>query len=290
MLHEYRVRGRPLAWHDTGPRFHAKVSTITGSAHEPRHPVPGTTFDAVTTGIGGIMKTWQEDQLSALCRSESEDELFGALTVIARGLGFDYCAYGLRSRLPLCKPRTFMFNNYPALWQARYHEQNYLEIDPTVAHGVHSLAPMLWPDTPEGEAAAFWADARAFGLCVGWAQSSRDTLGTVGMLTLARSGETLSDSELRDKSLKMSWLVHVVHLEMARLLIGRLLPEADTRLSKQEAKVLLWTAEGKTAGEVSDILDISERAVNFHLHNAMLKLGAANKTAAAVRAAMLGMI
>jgi len=236
------------------------------------------------------MKAWQDDHLSILQQMQCEDDLFTALTAIARDLGFDYCAYGLRSRLPLCKPRTIMFNNYPVRWQARYQDQDYLSVDPTIEHGMHSLAPTVWPDAPSGKAATFWEDARSFGLRVGWAQSSRDAKGTVGMLTLARSGEGLSETEIREKGLKMCWLVHTAHLGMSQLLMTRLMPEADARLSKQEANVLRWTAEGKTAGEVSDILDISERAVNFHIRNAMLKLGAANKTAAAVRAALLGMI
>jgi len=236
------------------------------------------------------MQAWQEDHLSTLEQSHDEDHLFLGLTAIAQGLGFDYCAYGLRSRLPLCRPRTVLFNNYPVRWQARYQDQDYLSVDPTIEHGMHSLAPTIWPDALGGKAAAFWEDARSFGLRVGWAQSSRDARGTVGMLTLARSAEPLSDTELREKRLKMCWLVHTAHLGMSQLLVSRLLPQADARLSRQEVKVLRWTAEGKTAGDVSDIMGISERAVNFHIHNAMLKLGATNKTAAAVRAALLGII
>jgi LuxR family quorum-sensing system transcriptional regulator SolR len=37
-------------------------------------------------------------------------------------------------------------------------------------------------------------------------------------------------------------------------------------------------------------LDIAGRTVNFHINNALTKLNAANKTAAAVKAAMLGFL
>ena len=51
-----------------------------------------------------------------------------------------------------------------------------------------------------------------------------------------------------------------------------------------------WTAEGKTSADIAEFLRISERTVNFHVNAAVAKLGAANKTSAAVRAAMLGLI
>jgi LuxR family transcriptional regulator, quorum-sensing system regulator SolR len=61
-------------------------------------------------------------------------------------------------------------------------------------------------------------------------------------------------------------------------------------LSDREIDVLRWTAEGKTSAEIATILDISERTVNFHVNSVVAKLGATNKTSAAVRAAMLGLI
>jgi LuxR family transcriptional regulator len=54
--------------------------------------------------------------------------------------------------------------------------------------------------------------------------------------------------------------------------------------------VLKWTGDGKTSSEISEILVLSTDTVNFHLKNAISKLGVANKTAAVVCAAMLGML
>ncbi len=53
---------------------------------------------------------------------------------------------------------------------------------------------------------------------------------------------------------------------------------------------MCWTAEVKTSGEIAEILKISERTVNFHINNAIAKLDTPNKTAAAVRAALLGLL
>lgn len=47
---------------------------------------------------------------------------------------------------------------------------------------------------------------------------------------------------------------------------------------------------GKTAGEIATIINITERTVNFHISNAMEKLNCINKTAATVKAALLGLL
>jgi LuxR family transcriptional regulator len=239
---------------------------------------------------GCNVRTWQEDQLHALHAVECEHKLFEIVVSLARDLGFDHCAYGLRMPLPLTQPKIAMFSNYPVAWQRRYQEKNYLAADPTVQHGMRSLLPVIWSENLFAPARELWEDARSFGLDVGWAQSSRDLNGTGGMLTLARSSDPLSGAELQDKRLKMAWLSQMAHLGMSQLLAVKMIPEIGVQLSCREIEVLRWTGDGKTSGEISDILNISERTVNFHICNAMIKLHAPNKTAAVVRAAMLGML
>jgi LuxR family transcriptional regulator, quorum-sensing system regulator SolR len=236
------------------------------------------------------MKAWQEDQVQSLLNSTSAEDLFSQLAAMAKNLGFDYCAYGIRMPLPISQPRTEMFNNYPGIWQKCYQEQNYLAVDPSVVRASRSTMPFVWSDELFVSARNLWEDAKAHGLEYGWAQSCRDVQGISGMLTLSRSREDLSDSELRAKIAEMIWLVQMAHLGMSRCLTPRLLPEAEVVLSNREIEVLRWTAEGKTSGEVADILRIAERTVNFHISNATLKLNASNKTAAVIRASVLGLL
>lgn len=236
------------------------------------------------------MKVWQDDQLHALLTLQSEEALFEELLGIARNLGFDHCAYGVRMPLPISQPKTMMFNNYPEDWQRRYLENNYLATDPTVRHGLRSLLPIIWTDQTFALTRDLWEDARSFGLNFGWAQSSRDENGVAGMLTLARSAEPLSAAELQDKGYKLAWLTQTAHLGMSKCLTAKQMPETEARLSNREIEVLRWTAEGKTSGEIAEIIRISERTVNFHISNAMVKLNATNKTAAAIRAAVLGLL
>lgn len=220
----------------------------------------------------------------------NEELIFEAVRTEAWELGFDHCAYGLRYSLSVTKPKTLMFNDYPLRWRQRYVEENYIAIDPTVYHGGKSVVPLVWDDEVFCGARDFWEDARAHGLNYGWAQSSMNMHGVRGMLTLARCAEPLSETELNKNGYRMMWLTQVVHQCMGNLISIKRLPETMIQLSLREKEVLRWTAEGKTAGEISDIINITERTVNFHISKTMEKLNCVNKTAATVRAALLGLI
>lgn len=236
------------------------------------------------------MKNWQHDLINSLFSIDCEHKLFEKLVMLAQSLDFDFCAYGLRAPLPVSNPKTAMFNNYPSDWRAIYRENNYVDVDPTVQHGIRSLLPILWSENVFSSAPDLWEEAKSFGLRYGWAQSCRCASGAGGMLTLSRSHDALSANELRDKGTKMAWLAQVAHLTMSKCMLPKLVPEVQVKLSAREVEILRWTADGKTSGEISEILNISERTVNFHINNAITKMNTSNKTAAVVRAAMLGIL
>lgn len=233
---------------------------------------------------------WQETRREALAEAKTESAFLAVLTQAAKDLGFEYCAYGMRLPLPFSNPKIVMLNSYPQAWQEQYARENYVKIDPTVAHAMTSLKPLVWSDELFDSCRPLWEDARAHNLQVGWAQASHDVKGVVGMLTLARSHDPISESELRQNLLKMSWLAQAAHEGLAQLVAAKPSAEAAIVLTSREIEVLRWTADGKTSGEVGDILNIAERTVNFHVNNSLAKLGAANKTAGVLKAAMLRLI
>jgi LuxR family quorum-sensing system transcriptional regulator SolR len=61
------------------------------------------------------------------------------------------------------------------------------------------------------------------------------------------------------------------------------------QLTKREIEILQWTGEGKSSQEIATILHLSVNTINYHIKKSIAKLGAPNKTAAAVRAARLGL-
>ncbi|WP_432454054.1 MULTISPECIES: autoinducer binding domain-containing protein [unclassified Agarivorans] len=234
------------------------------------------------------MEAWLEEQFCLLELQGSSSDFFAELSKITNALGFDFCAYGLRIPYPLSAPRTEMLNNYPTIWQQTYKENNYLEIDPTVHHGMTSQLPIVWSDQLFAQTPDLMEDARAVGLEYGWAQSSRQANGTVGMLTLARSTEMLSPAELVRYRYQLLWLTQVTHHGLSARITAEKLQIPV--LSQRELEMLKWTADGKTSEEIATILSITARTVNFHISQAMRKLEVVNKTAATVKAAVMGLI
>ncbi len=237
------------------------------------------------------MKNWQEEVLRVVSDQVCEKEIFARIAEAARALGFEHCAYGLRSPLPVSRPETLLLSNYPLGWCRRYEEANYLSLDPTVLHGRRSQTPLVWTDGVFESTPRLWHEARSFGLRVGWAQSSLDGFGVGGMLTLARSSEPISQEELVENEMQMRWLAHLAHVSLVERLKRKLPTNGDCcPLTSRETEVLKWTADGKSCQDIADILSVSKHTVDFHVKNAVVKLNAGNKTAAVVRAAMMGML
>lgn len=238
------------------------------------------------------MENWQEDMLDMWVSMDGLDELevFQRIKKAAVALGFEFVAYGLRLPLPITSPKIITLNSYPPRWQKRYAEANYLSVDPTVRHGLRSCEPLVWSQETFRVAPHLWDDAQAEGLNFGWSQSSLDTLGLIGMLSLARSSELISATELVMKESRMRWLAHMAHSALSRVLIDNFKSKEAPQLTKRETEVLKWTADGKSAEDIADILKISVNTVNFHIKNMTLKLKASNKTAAVLRAAMFGLL
>ncbi|MEJ0012312.1 MAG: helix-turn-helix transcriptional regulator [Bauldia sp.] len=86
-------------------------------------------------------------------------------------------------------------------------------------------------------------------------------------------------------------LDHVVVEGFRRLMaLGVVRMERPGDLSARERRVVELSASGKTANEIADILEISQRTVHAHLQNASEKLGAHNKTHTVVEALRYGQI
>ena len=235
------------------------------------------------------MQAWVEDLLSIAHEGGPADQVFARVESAVQRLGFEHCAYGLRDVLSNAGSQVVMLNNYPTNWRVRYASMGYLEQDPTVALGRRSTVPLIWSDEMFASARHLWEDARAFGLRHGWAQSSLDAPDIGGMLTVSRSTEVISECELRTNGARLQLLTCVAHQALSRAVRWQMGASLDS-LVPREREVLKWTAEGKSSQEAAALMLISRATIEYHVRNAMRKLGAPNKTAAAVRATMLGLL
>ena len=236
------------------------------------------------------MKNWQSDQLRLVrCAGSSEASIETVLSEVNK-LGFRYCSFGMKGPLPLATPRALWRSNYPIGWEKRYQEQDYVRCDPTVALAAVSDSVVLWSDELFATCPQMREEARSFGLIHGWAQPRRDAQGIVSLLSCVRSDPPITDDELRAKNERLQWISYLCHERMLSHWGPILRTSVEFKLSNRELEVLRWSCDGKTSGDMSVIIGVSEATVNFHMRNACKKLGTSNKTAAAVRAALTGLI
>jgi DNA-binding NarL/FixJ family response regulator len=103
------------------------------------------------------------------------------------------------------------------------------------------------------------------------------------------------DSELRarrlgaddyvTKPIDFDMLEMIINARLAGVARNDVWPKMVT-LNDREIEALTWVARGKTSAEVADLVGLSKRTVDFHLDSARVKLGAATRTEAAIKAAM----
>jgi len=91
------------------------------------------------------------------------------------------------------------------------------------------------------------------------------------------------------KPIDFELLVETVRNRIARS-PARAEPATSVRLTDREVEALTWSARGKSSTDIAVLMRVSERTVNFHIDNAIRKLGVATRIQAAVKAALSGLI
>lgn len=234
------------------------------------------------------MSSWAWDLLQSVERAPDPQALFGVIDTAAKSLGFEHCAIGMRLAVPVSRPRMLMMSSQPKAWQSRYAAAGYLTSDPTVRNGALSESPQIWSNELFRDAPDLWHEAQSAGLRHGWAQSSLDAVGLGSMLTVSRSAEPITATEIQDKRLRIQQLGHMAHVAFQQRLTAREVHAID--LTDREKDVLRWAADGATSSQTAKALRVKADTVNFHVKNATAKLGTSGKTATVARALLMRLL
>lgn len=108
-----------------------------------------------------------------------------------------------------------------------------------------------------------------------------------GALLIGLSAQQQNEAE------QIAWYWSIVSgylYESLHRLQRHLLQWTSFRLTEREHDCLCWAARGKTAWEISMIMGISERTVNFHLSNCLRKTNSNNRQQAISRCLAVGLI
>ena len=93
------------------------------------------------------MDAWREDQLNALLAPGEQEDMFATVARLARGLGFEHCAYGMRAPFALAQGEIEGFSeSAEALFDrfaARYASHIHHEERQAYPAALHLLEPAL---------------------------------------------------------------------------------------------------------------------------------------------------
>ena len=204
-------------------------------------------------------------------------------------LGFDYFALLIQHPVPFTRPETHLFTTFPPRWLRHYHREKFSDIDPVVRLRLCPGRIVQWCDELFTGCERLWHDAKDFGLRSGFSCSIMATNRAIGILSVS-SRISLKTIGLRSVfERKLEYLTEL-YLKTLLRLEDRSMLVLDMLFSERELEIVKWTAEGKTAAEISLILGISEHTVNFHQKNMQKKFNVANKTQLACYAAAIGLL
>ena len=102
-------------------------------------------------------------------------------------------------------------------------------------------------------------------------------------------GRRLGADDYVTKPIDFDRLVFIIDARIAGVARTRLLPNM-AKLNDREIEVLTLVARGKKSNEIARKLRLSKRTVDFHTDNARMKLRAATRTEAAIKAVAGGLI
>lgn len=166
--------------------------------------------------------------------------------------------------------------SYPLGWVTAYVDQRYGEVDPILRTHFKGFRTQKWTGTFQKVRSRrekeFIDSARSFGLSEGI------TLGICSPEKKSWSVFSFSGLSIEEHKRHEYLLESLMpHFHQALLRIVSPSPISSYNVSPREREVLNWMKEGKSTRDISEILQISERTVYFHVQNIFLKFRASSR-------------
>jgi len=217
---------------------------------------------------------------------------------------FDFGGAGLGC-YDACSDRVTLTDSFdislPIEFCLEYDRRECLPLDAVTAQNFRTFEVQYWSfDTqtyclprsgvqmraePSGRLFSLAAD---FDMTSGYAHGcANSTLGGSGSFCCFMGPSVKYDLRMVDI---LEHLMPHLHLALLRAASHERKDACDTTLSVREQQVLNWLKEGKSSWDISVVLGVSERTINFHVYNLMGKLGALNRPQAVAIAIRRGLI
>jgi DNA-binding CsgD family transcriptional regulator len=177
--------------------------------------------------------------------------------------------------------------SFPEEWLSEFMSRNYLQADVVVRENFRHHRLQYWADAKKTyEIKSLCND---FGMREGYSHGSRPTPPGKHGSMFSFSGPSM-ECGVRTEII-LETVTPLLHLALTHMFGKKQSSHINkSAVSTREKEVLNWLKQGKSSWDISIILSISERTVNFHVSNIMKKLGASNRPHAVAVAAHLGLV
>ncbi len=180
--------------------------------------------------------------------------------------------------------------NFPEQWLQEYQSKNYPQVDAVLRENFTKYQVQHWSVARRKlhRRADINSLCRDFGMLECFTHGSKPAAGEQNGSMFAFAGSSMK-YEMRTVAI-LEFLIPHLHLAFSHV-FDHMQPQMNSAvLSPREKEVLNWLKHGKSSWDMSVILGISERTVNFHVYNIMQKLEATNRTQAVAVATRQGLI
>lgn len=230
-----------------------------------------------------------DDFIDLSSRATTLEELLGQFRDAVAGYGYEnvivaeVCGNDIMGLPILICPE-----GYPEY----YFDSKFYEIDPVLPLAMTARLPYRWNDIGKSielskKQQSFFEDCTEAGVADGVTIPIRGPCGNTIVVSLSCREKNPDADRFMDHANLLA-----VHFDAMRwrLLNPDAVLEQPIDLSPRERECLRWCKVGKSAWDISQILGISERTVQFHISNAMAKLGASSRITAVVIAIHKGLL
>lgn len=221
----------------------------------------------------------------------NEKDLRETLKAVASEIGVSHICYIRFAQDKSADTSVFTASvTYSRDWQARYFSKEYVNTDPTIAHGRNAVMPFDWEIfNGDPNALAFLADAADHGVgCNGLSIPLRIRKGIVSLVSFTSYHSRIEWQQFKKENAAKLQLLAVLIDSAANINFKP--PLLQVKLSRREEQCLIWAARGKTYQEIGEILDLTFGSVKTHLDSARHKFNCMNLTHTVAVAVATGVI
>ena len=218
------------------------------------------------------------------------------LVDFAQRLEFGYVSVALGLERPGEAPRFAVLGNAPKAFQEAPRKPEDLRRDPVLMRMKSTSVPFLYDQNLYVQAGCgdLWEEQAPHGFRTGISVAMHLPGGCHFLLGVDRDGPLPQD----DGDLTRLFAdLHLLAVYAQDASLRLLMPQAEAQwaedlpaLTTREREVMQWTAQGKSAWAVGQLLSMSEHTVNFHIRNVMRKLDVGTKHQAVLRLVEAGVL